>query len=193
MIHLARGVMGTILLLFICVAVRSQPSERATVFLLQEPSDRRWCAYGDEARWRVDIERAGALSVATVDYENGRIAEIKITEAAESGDWVVYDSYTFDNRRRTQRLVRTINLLPGNRSHEEVYLFQDGKPVKQSSTSRSLSTGRELPASSVWLPTIPIFVQVEEFPFASIVTESVHNALLKDPVCKNNVDNRFER
>jgi hypothetical protein len=140
-----------------------------TIYLLEDAEHQQWCAFSSESGWKSQVNSLSAMRVATVDYVNDHISVVHITEEDETGDWIVYDHYSFDKSGALQKLKRTMNILPGNRSEEQVFLVQDGKTIKQSTISRDLSTGKPTAPSNDWLPDVPIITSVQAFPFSSLI------------------------
>ena len=139
------------------------------VYLLEDASNQEWCIYTNEREWKADVELRGAMKVATVDQVNGRITWIRVTEQDETGDWIVYDTYSLDANARMSRIKRTANILPGDRSEERIFLVRAGRAVGESSATRRLGTGEPFRAAENWLPNVPIVTSVEALPFSPLI------------------------
>jgi hypothetical protein len=153
----------TITLLFLCQHVAK------TLYLLEDNKHAQWCAFHEEAEWKAEVESLSALVVATANYVDGRISAVNVTEQDEAGDWIVYDHYSLDQSGRISKLKRTINVLPGDRSEDEVFLMVSGAPKKEGAASRKLSTGEPVSGADAWLPDVPITTHIKAFPFFPLI------------------------
>ena len=159
-----------ILALFGCVFAKAEPPKSAKkIYLLADTEHQQWCAFSSEATWKSEVKSLSSMRVTTVDYVDGRVTTIRVTEEDETGDWIVYDHYSLDESGMLRKLKRTINVLPGDRSEEQVFLIQGEKSRKQSSTSRTLSTGKPISPSKDWLPEVPIVTSLHVFPFSPLL------------------------
>lgn len=160
-------------------------AEKKQLFLLEEPIQMQWCAYNNESAWKSDVNRLGAIVVATLGYADDtlRVSKIDVTEADQAGDWIVYDNYALDENEHLRKLKRTINVSPGDRSEEEVYTIKDSRATKQASISRELSTGKTAGPEKVWLPEVPIITQLQNFPFASFIGKGHPEVWSTSKVC----------
>jgi hypothetical protein len=148
---------------------RPQSESKRTLYVLEDRVGRQWCAYSEEAAWRNEVQSLSAMVVATVDYANGHISAVWVTEEGESGDWIVYDHYFVTDSGAICRLERTVNVLPGDRSEKGVFLIQNGRTTKQSTASLRLTTGKPIPPSDELLPNVPVVTNVNDFPFSSLI------------------------
>jgi hypothetical protein len=155
------------------------------LFLLEDTEHHQWCAYGSESEWTSEVKSLTAMVVGTLEYSGDHVSKIAVTEEDEAGDWTVYDHYVIDDKGQISELKRTINILPGDRSEDETYVMLDGKPKKQVSNSRRLSTKEPLHGQKekVWLPEVPIITRVQDFPFASLILEKHPQLASSGKVC----------
>jgi hypothetical protein len=144
----------------------SAQAKAAKVFLLEDARGNQWCAYAKEAAWSAAVQDAGAMAVGTLTYSNDHLLRIDVTETDETGDWTVYDHYFLNDGGQIVRLLRMINVLPGDRSVLQTFSISDGKARSTAITEKQLSTGKPLISpESVWLPDLPIRTGTRLFPF----------------------------
>ncbi len=146
-----------------------QRTTKKTVYLLQDAGNNRWCAFRSQAMWRSRVESLTANVTGNIDYVAGRVAEVGVSQADESGDWTVYDLYSVDETGKIRRLKRTINVLPGDRNVVQLFSIHNGQIRKLSSTSRVLSTMKLSKQPLPWLPDVPILASTGEFSFSSLL------------------------
>jgi len=145
-------------------------SKTQKVFLLEDVGSDQWCAYDSESTWDATVQRLQAMTVGTLTYADDHLSRIDVTETDESGDWMVYDHYFLDGRGRLVKLLRLINVLPGDRSVEQTYVISAGKAIKTKRTDKELSTGKPMVSpESVWLPNLPIKTKTTMFPFSALL------------------------
>lgn len=171
----ARTLALATLVALLCVLSASKGYARhgRRLFFLQDVQHKQWCAYESEPVWTSEVKRLGADSVATVDYADDRVSNIALSQQDETGDWMVSDHYAVNHKGELRKLKRIINILPGDRSEEELYMIADGKAKKQTHISRKLSTGKTLRApEEVWLPQVPIVTRLQDFPFAALARDT---------------------
>jgi hypothetical protein len=139
------------------------------LYLFEDIEHHQWCAFGEKSIWQDAVNKISALRVGTVDYIDDHIAAIDMTEESESGDWVVYDHYSFDEDGILSKLNRTINVLPGDQSVKSVFVIHNNKAKKRSTVALKLSTGNPVSRSKEWLPHIPIITNAQAFPFSPLI------------------------
>ena len=154
------------------------------IFALQDDEHQQWCAFTTESAWKSRVDALSAIRVATVEYLDDRPSTISITEEDEAGDWIVYDRYSLDRRGAIQKLSRTTNVLPGDRSVTEEFLIRNGKANKQATTYKSLSTGTAaVGPGTARLPDVPVLTSVQPFPLVSLLEKGRSELLAKGTVC----------
>jgi hypothetical protein len=178
------GIAVTVFLLGLVPAeCQSHQPVTKTLYLLQDEKNEQWCAFGDESEWKGEVNARSAMTVATVDYVNGSISAVSVTEQDEAGDWIVYDHYFFNESGAISKLKRTINVLPGDRGEDEVFLMAEGVARKQSIVIRKLSTGEPASTPSDWLPEVPIATRIEALPFFPLIGSQGLKAWPKGRYC----------
>ena len=106
------------------------------------------------------------MAVGMLSYFDGRLTQIDETETDESGDWMVFDNYFLDDQGQIVKLTRLINVLPGDRSVQQMFAINDGRANKTATTEKLLSTGKRLRTpNQEWLPDLPIRIGTKFFPF----------------------------
>ena len=158
-------------------------SDKALYIANDLENEERWCAFSKESDWKSASESLKSLTVARVEYKGDRIAEIYVTERDEAGDWTVYDAYSLDESEKPQSLKRTMNVIPGDRSEEELWLIKDGRATKQRSTSHSLSTLKPVDPTPIIFPEVPIVRSLQGFPFWRLIRDKRREVLSKGRAC----------
>lgn len=140
------------------------------LFFLEDTENGQWCAFDKEPAWNKSVQATEAMTVGALTYVNGHLSRIDVTEAGESGDWIVYDNYFIDEKGLVTRLSRLINTLPDDRSVSQEFLIHKGTPIKTKVSERELGSGKLLtPSEPAWLPDIPIRTELQQFPFSGLV------------------------
>jgi len=161
----------------------AQSESKKKLYLLEDTAGRRWCGFGRESTWRAEVQSLSAMLVSTVEYLNGHIAVVSVTEEDETGDWIVYDRYSLDESGALRKLHRTISVLPGDRTQKEVFLIHDGRATKQSTSSLRLSTGKPTTPSQDWLPDVPVITNIQDFPFSPLIGSKRFEVWSKGRAC----------
>jgi len=169
-------------LLLPALSARS-PVQSRTVYLLDDAVHHQWCLFASELPWRSAVRAASATRVATAEYDQEHVISLNVTEEDGAGDWTVYDRYSLDRSGKLQMLRRTINVLPGERSVEQLYSIRSGKVVLVHRTVRDLSTGRPASLSGTWLPKLPITTKLAPFPFYSLLNRGPLGPGSTGPAC----------
>lgn len=143
-------------------------SEQA--FLLEDSRTQQWCRFSNEANWKVQVQSRSATTVASAEYAKTSLSRIHVTEESKSGDWTVYDDY-FLNGGTLTRLIRRMNILPGDISVEQVFRFTNGRAVLQKTESHDLKTGKPRKTNDNDLPEVPIVTDIHKFPFFLLITD----------------------
>lgn len=144
----------------------SAQAQQDTVFVLHDQGRGRWCAFSSERVWKAALQRVGSMQAGTVIYSDDHLSSVNLREEDESGDWTVYDHYSFDTHQRLTKLSRMTNILPGDRSVLVVYGINNGKVTRQGTSTKQLSSGKLLGApKSIWLAELPVATGVKAFPF----------------------------
>jgi hypothetical protein len=125
----------------------------------------------------------GATDVASVEYSNRRIKIINTTQVDETRDWIVYEQYDLDDEGNIRQIKRTMNVLPGDISKEDVYVNIGGVFKNVSTESRSLTTGKKMTTESVWFPSLPLVRRIRNFSFAALILDRHSQMSLPGKVC----------
>jgi hypothetical protein len=148
------------------------PDTGKKVYFLNDDSHNQWCGYASESRLKAQVQTLRAMVVGGVDYKNGRVSVVHVTEADETGDWAVNDEYTFDENEKIRNLKRTINIIPEDSSEEQLFVIESGKAIKRRSTHRALRTGKPIQAQNTpdWFEPPPVITELKAFPFATLIS-----------------------
>jgi hypothetical protein len=171
----------------LALAVQAQVAPVQTthnkVFLLGDDGRKEWCAYASDSLWKERVASTGAATVATMTFSNARLTSVEVTTEDEAGDWMVFDHYTLSAAGDLENLRRRYNILPGDRSVSETYLFADGKAKLQNRETTSLTTGEKLTAGEKWLPEVRFATRLKDFPFAPLTMLKYSDVLSKGKIC----------
>ena len=154
-----------------------------TVYYLKDDSNKQWCGYTSESRFKAQIQALAARVVGDTEYADGRILTVHLFETDETGDWGVYDEYSASKSGELRGLKRTINILPEHVSEEQVFLIQNGKAIKQRSTFRDLDTGKPIQKSVDWFKAPPVVKGIDAFPFSALIGRKRIEVWSKGEVC----------
>ncbi len=154
-----------------------------SLFLINDLETGRWCGFKDELGWKKEQENSPALVVGRVDVTKGKITRLSVTKYDETGDWAVFDVYSISASGQISGLKRTINVLPSNRSEEEVWVVHDGKATKTQTASRSLRTLRPITPTPIDLPDVPIVTELKNFDFWPLLADQGRGIISKGRAC----------
>jgi len=156
------------------------------LFLLQDSGHQQWCAYRTESDWAAEVKSLSSPVVGSLEYADGRVSKISLTEEDDTGDWIVYDEYALNKNGGIEAARRTFNIIADDRSIEVTYAIKDGKAREEAKTSRRLSTKEILPSQKDWLPGVPVVTRVQDFPFFPILADKHPEAWLNGRTCSSN-------
>lgn len=140
------------------------------VLLMEDAGKHQWCSYLSKPTWRTATKKAQAMRVGSLDYSNGILTEIDVSETDESGDWTAYDRYFLNSQGQMTRLTRLLNVLPGDRSVSQVFLIGNGKTTRTAINEKQLSTGKPVTSPrGDWLPDVAIETDPKMFPFWALL------------------------
>ena len=139
---------------FALTQVKSGQIASKEMFFRKDVPLNQWCAYKSETDWRTEMDPFQPETIGGVEYVSDHVSVVHVTTTDQSGDWAIYDDYSFDKNERLQSLKRTINVLPGRLSEEQVFRIQAGKAIQEKSTISELGTGKptQFPGGD-WRPT----------------------------------------
>jgi hypothetical protein len=169
-------------MLFALLVGQTSAQEKMVCFL-KDDAHQQWCGYSSEAKMKDQVQPLNALVLGCAKYVNGHVSVLRITETDETGDWAVNDEYTLNNAEKIVTLKRTINILPGNTSEEQLFIIENGKAAKQGSVYRELRTGRATQRSADWFQPLPVFTDKQAFPFSSLLIGKRFDVWAKGKVC----------
>jgi hypothetical protein len=180
-IQLGAVLLATLVMSNVGFAQRKSGKE---IFFLEDDQRRQWCGYSDQSEWKSAVQSLSAMIVGGVAYLKDRVSVIHVTETDESGDWAVYDEYTLDQNGRLQKLKRTINVLPGRITEDQIFRIENGKAIQESRSSRELGTGKptQFPGGN-WRPDLPVITNVQAFPFWPLILDARAEILAKGKAC----------
>jgi hypothetical protein len=120
------------------------------------------------------VDEYEALEVASVTFLDAHPSVIKLTveDNPEAGDWIAYDTYHLNKAGEVVSLERTTNVLPGHLSRTEFFVRREGKLVRQSVTTKSLSTSRPVAQGQNWLPKRPLLLKGSAFSFWGLLQQA---------------------
>jgi hypothetical protein len=156
-----------------------------TVCFLKDDLHKRWCGYASESQMKAQVQSLGAMVVGCVEYTNGLISAVRVTEVDETGDWAVNDEYALEKNETIKALKRTINILPENTSEEQQFLIERGQAVKTRSTYRELRTGKIIQESVDWFQSPPVITDIRSFPFSNLIGDKRFEIWSKGKACVN--------
>jgi len=133
--------------------------------------------------WKADVDSLESMTVASLRFVDGHVSAIDFTETDETGDWIVYDRYTFEPSGRLLRLERRTNLATVDRGILETFVLKGDKVTRTNISQRSLRTDAPLPSKNVWTPNLPVRKAVGDFPFGQLVQRDLENLRTKGKVC----------
>jgi hypothetical protein len=165
-----RAVLVIVIVAILPHAFGSADAGALKVFFLEDAAKNQWCAFSGEAAWNAAVQEVGSMTVGSLSYTNGHISQIDVTVTDESGDWIVYDRYTLDNDGQLAKLLRKINVQPGDETVLQTFSISGAKARKMKTTAKSLSTGRPLSLTkSTWLPELPVQTNIKMFQFSDLL------------------------
>jgi hypothetical protein len=152
----------------VCIRAGSEHVGKALYFL-EDDAHGQWCGYASEAQFKAQVQPLRAMVVGRVDYTDGRVSKVGVTETDETGDWAVNDEYVINGAGKIQSLKRTINIIPENLAEDQFFLIENGKAVRQRAYSRDLRTGKPTQRSASWFEPPPIVKSLQAFPFSALI------------------------
>ena len=168
---------------FFLVMVGCCYGQAAEFFALEDGAHHQWCAYSAKSAWNAEVDALESLSVASIRFSDGHVSAVDFTKTDETGDWIIYDRYTFDRSGRLLTLERRTNLATVDRGILETFVLGDGKVVRTATSQVSLRSGARLPFQKVWAPSLTVRMSVREFPFARLFEAGIEGMKLKEKVC----------
>jgi hypothetical protein len=169
------------------ISISAQTRDRS-LYLVADGSG-RWCGFRTEKLWTAEKESlASAPLVARVDYANGRVAFVYVTNANESGDWTTYDKYSFDKNEILTSLERTI-VIPDGLRQEQLWSIRNGHATEQKSTNRNLVTNETFPDGKISIPdTEEVITRIQAFPFWPLIHDKRPEVASSGKACTESME-----
>jgi hypothetical protein len=149
----------------------------STVYFLRDDLHERWCGYSSESRFQKQVQSVVARFAGGADFSDDRILMLHISETDESGDWAVYDVYTFDAEGKLHRLERTMYIM--GIKEQQFFLIRNGKATKQ----RQLGPGKAAQKFVNWFKAPPVMVSLEGAPFSVLIGTKRPQVLSNGELC----------
>jgi len=175
----------TILLLSdgVCAQRNAGGSAGKAVYFLKDDAHQEWCGYASEARFRALIQPMQAMVVGRVDYTEGRVSAVLVTEEDETGDWSVNDEYSLGQDGRVRALKRTINVIPEDVREVQEFTIRNGKAYRTGDSYRELSSGKPTENRADWFEPPPVITSLENFPFFGLVVGKQNSVWTSGEAC----------
>jgi hypothetical protein len=145
------------------------PKSESYSVLLKEDSQ-AWCAYNKLAEFKSEVVKMKPLESAHITYSSGKLTELTYQIEAESGDWIVIDTYTSAD---DGMFLRRVNLLAqGNLRIVQEADIHRARVDSFRLTDVSTLGGKEvkLPPDTDF-PEVPVVTDLSTIPFVNIVTK----------------------
>jgi hypothetical protein len=148
-------------------------------YLLFSETAHSWCGYTEEDRFKTDVANVSPFETTRISYRNGDMVEFTYQLSAESGDWVVVDTYT---PRAADLAVKRANLL----SQQQVTIIQEGfvkggrignlRDVETTSfDGKSLALEKKI-RDGMDLPRVPVLTDLTKTLQVTLVSEMQRRA-----------------
>jgi hypothetical protein len=147
-------------------------------FALYDNGTNEWCSYNSKARFDTAVQKRQALQVVQLSAEKGNPAKLEVTEEGESGDWIVYDTYGFDQAGALISAKRIINDVSSNEQVVEAYAIQNGRARRTSSRLNDLS-GKPKSGKPEWVPEVPLIETLSSASFYPLIAKPVTERCIK--------------
>lgn len=132
---------------------------------------------------RKDIDSVTALEVATVEYidKHPRKISLTIEDPPEAGDWMIDDIYILNEVGDVLSLERETRVLPGDAKRIEKFERLNGKLVRTSISTYSLTSGHPISSTQITFPKYSVSSSVSKFPFSGLLNSP--NLFEQNPSC----------
>jgi hypothetical protein len=151
------------------------------LYFLRDDSAKQWCGYTNQTVENAEFGRMHSVLDGEVDYTNGQVSRIVFTLNSVSGDWDVQDEFIVDKDERFNTVRRSIVNLTHGVEEVQQFIVQDGKAIRQSTTTRALQTGEPAPALTDDYGAV--ITTVTAFPFWTFVKERHQQILSEGKLC----------
>lgn len=148
--------------------------------VLLENDGHTWCAYRDSTEFQAEAANLKPAESARITYSVDKLIELTYQVEAESGDWIVVDTYTPTNGGA---VVRRANLF----AQEHLQVIQEAViRGDQAELFRVVSVntldGEKAELPTIDFPEVAVRTQLSAAPFVRVVTEMRSRSLRK--LCK---------
>jgi hypothetical protein len=161
------------------VSSAAQPESESFNVLLKDDGH-TWCAYENQDEFKADAAALKPTENVRITYQASAITELTHQVGAESGDWIVIDTYTPSNGdlllKRANRMVQ-----PNLQITQEAAIH-DGKAGAFRVVDVTTLDGKKAELSNVDFPPVPQITDLVVQPFVRVVTEMRTRAVAK--LCK---------
>jgi hypothetical protein len=142
----------------------------ADAFVVQDPLSHQWCVFSSEQAWMFANVQRRARVVGKIAVIEGHARHIELTEAGESGDWFVRDTYEILVTGRVRQLVRSIRMLSYDITVDQSFASSGRELRELEFVARSMSSGQHVARDQIeWTPSTPIYRSLKEFPFGEML------------------------
>ena len=152
-------------------AGQSVAPDEDVIYVLLDGSRSRWCAYASKDRWAAKTEQVGPDMLGYLEYRHDRLQRINLRVAADTGDWIVDDSYTVDQIGQLVGLSRVIRYFSERELRSERFAIQGGKARLIEQSYKDVYTGRplQLPRLNKTFDSWPMYLSKEGLPFVALL------------------------
>ena len=176
-------VFATVVLNLAFAGSADNPHTGKFLYFLKDDLSQQWCAYAGETEFKTQVKDRAAFVLGGADYADGHLVAVHLTQADDTGDWVVKDDYTFDKDGNIESLKRTINIVPEDTSEEQRFIIKNGKVLPQSHVLRKLHLGKASQKSVTGFDAPRIITIAADFPFSEFLGSKRDEVWSKGSVC----------
>ena len=166
-----RSMASVLILAALSCGVSAQAASQS-YWLLAKDEGGTWCGYRDSTAFKSDADSLQPLESARITYSSDTLTELTYQVAAESGDWIVSDTYTPSD---TAILLRRANhWAQSNLQVVEDATIRHGKTAPFRIVSATTLEGKKAEAADtadIDLPGVPIWTSLSAIPFMTVVAE----------------------
>ncbi len=163
-----RSMVSIVALAALPCAICAQTTSRTYWVLAQQ--DDTWCGYANEAAFKSIVDTNPPLESARLTYASHKLKEVTYQANAESGDWIVIDTYTPSD---TATHLRRANVFV----ERQVEVFQDAM-IRDGKASpfrivnvASTDPKREADTVALDYPDMPVRTDLHATPYVAIADE----------------------
>ena len=164
--------MASVLILAALSCGVSARAAAQSYWLLAQDDGRTWCGYRDSTAFKSLADSLQPLESARITYSSDKLIELTYQVAAESGDWIVIDTYTPSG---TAILLRRANQwAQSNLQVIEDATIRNGKAGPFRIVRATTLEGKKAEAADtadIDFPSVPIWTNLSAIPFMTVVAE----------------------